>query len=346
MITSNSAPLADPYLPLPMHLPPPGLHQMPVVAAAADSTYDGVLHSEDPLLNPSKQQYPRFSNQHLATHQQPQAQQLPHFSAAESVLRFLAATESSQAESILAGGELDSFLDEEAVYRTSAALRDDDMLESRLTAKFAELGLERAVSFGRDRNGFQQSNGFGNYSSDAHLNDTTASVVRPFLYDAFSSKYGDDDYRPPTSMQPNYKSFRPGGANPPRYREEDDQGFRPYTAVPPPGYICKLCFVEGHWLKNCTMYRERRRDNLFMPAPTTKPRTQPAPLRPPPKTTIPPDGYVCRKCHTPGHWIQQCSAPHRHSVPPEGYTCKVIGSINVHSDSRELSDMVLSYRRL
>ncbi|KAJ3134715.1 hypothetical protein HK101_004319, partial [Irineochytrium annulatum] len=33
-----------------------------------------------------------------------------------------------------------------------------------------------------------------------------------------------------------------------------------YSAVPPPGYICKLCFVEGHWLKNCSMYRERKRD--------------------------------------------------------------------------------------
>jgi hypothetical protein len=30
-----------------------------------------------------------------------------------------------------------------------------------------------------------------------------------------------------------------------------------YTAIPPPGYICKLCFVEGHWLKNCTLYKEK-----------------------------------------------------------------------------------------
>lgn len=35
-------------------------------------------------------------------------------------------------------------------------------------------------------------------------------------------------------------------------------------------------------------------------------------------STVPPDGYVCKICAIPGHWIQQC--PLRHTQPPPHYS--------------------------
>ncbi|KAJ3090397.1 hypothetical protein HK102_003906 [Quaeritorhiza haematococci] len=134
-----------------------------------------------------------------------------------------------------------------------------------------------------------------------------------------------------------------------------------YSAIPPPGYICKLCYVEGHWLKNCSMYRERKRDHsshnfghsshiyhLMAAASANESslkgghghghgyhngghghshnghhhrQSSNGGGRNPSKTSVPPDGYVCRKCNTPGHWIQQCSL--KSNVPPDTYTCKI-----------------------
>ncbi|KAJ3412782.1 hypothetical protein HDV05_000249 [Chytridiales sp. JEL 0842] len=185
-------------------------------------------------------------------------------------------------------------------------------------------------------------------------------------------------------------------------------GEKLYAAIPPAGYICKLCYVEGHWLKNCTLYRDRptrtrsRNRNRhshssskhmshatvssshtrglpinpltgrpFLIPPSIPTSTPASHFKPPSgkhhqkpttaggvagnpthtKSVIPPDGYVCRKCNTVGHWIQACPNPvigggghssltHRSSgggagqqgsasstgsggVPPEGYLCKI-----------------------
>ncbi|KAJ3053987.1 hypothetical protein HK097_002908 [Rhizophlyctis rosea] len=125
---------------------------------------------------------------------------------------------------------------------------------------------------------------------------------------------------------------------------------RPWREVPPAGYVCKLCMVEGHWLKNCNLYRERRRENiqqfgLFPPGQNPhaqKNRNRSFSFdnnhREPQRRerereghmennrggspTPPPKGYVCRKCCTPGHWIQHCPFS-KQSAPPEGYTCKI-----------------------
>ncbi|KAI8803631.1 hypothetical protein BJ742DRAFT_492742 [Cladochytrium replicatum] len=133
------------------------------------------------------------------------------------------------------------------------------------------------------------------------------------------------------------------------------------NTVPPPGYICKLCLVEGHWLKNCTMYRERRRDStsstislhqhqqvqsyLAALGLTASAAANPAALhaaaaaaarynaaamstmagRPlATKTTVPPEGYVCRRCGVVGHWVQNCPTQGvKMSVPPDTYVCKI-----------------------
>ena len=80
-------------------------------------------------------------------------------------------------------------------------------------------------------------------------------------------------------------------------------------SVPPQGYICKLCMVKGHWLKNCTLYQERKRENIKTFGPLAmKPQLANRlianqqitwPIR---SSSAPPEGYVCRKCQTPGHW--------------------------------------------
>lgn len=100
-------------------------------------------------------------------------------------------------------------------------------------------------------------------------------------------------------------------------------------SVPPPGYVCKLCMVKGHWLKNCNLYQERRRENIKTFGPLAiKPQlasrlmaTQQLAL--PGRTSVPPEGYICRKCHVSGHWIQQCPYPKQTNAPPETYVCKI-----------------------
>lgn len=50
----------------------------------------------------------------------------------------------------------------------------------------------------------------------------------------------------------------------------------------------------------------------------------------------PPDSYVCKICHIPGHWIQECSDRNDQqqsndpSKPREGYVCKICQSTDHH----------------
>ncbi|GHJ87347.1 hypothetical protein NliqN6_3749 [Naganishia liquefaciens] len=41
------------------------------------------------------------------------------------------------------------------------------------------------------------------------------------------------------------------------------------------------------------------------------------------KKGTPPDTYICRKCDTPGHWLEDCPEGDK---MPEGYVCKICGS--------------------
>ncbi|KAJ3213702.1 hypothetical protein HK099_007226 [Clydaea vesicula] len=112
--------------------------------------------------------------------------------------------------------------------------------------------------------------------------------------------------------------------------------FKGYSATPPP---------DGHWLRNCQLYLERKRGNQLHQQFMAELSNNPASAlisdqlkhqyqklsqqlylgstRLPLKTT-PPDGYICRKCNTPGHWIQQCPFQ-KTSVPPSTYTCRICG---------------------
>lgn len=99
--------------------------------------------------------------------------------------------------------------------------------------------------------------------------------------------------------------------------------------LPPGDYVCKLCNIPGHWLKDCC---------LFEPRPGAKPLSNAGPSRAHSvskgQQQIPPPGnYVCRLCGVPGHWIEQCSKfqPKRDllkggsgaSAPPRNYICNL-----------------------
>ncbi|KAJ1551788.1 hypothetical protein HK405_013860, partial [Cladochytrium tenue] len=122
-------------------------------------------------------------------------------------------------------------------------------------------------------------------------------------------------------------------------------------APPPPGYLCKLCLVGGHWMKSCRLYRERRRTSPLMSAAqldgdfgfgeyiapsaaqmhsqfhlghrqSLQPQTHQRPQSnvPTSRTSLPPSyppsGYVCHRCGVPGHWIQLC--PHADFANSDG----------------------------
>lgn len=118
---------------------------------------------------------------------------------------------------------------------------------------------------------------------------------------------------------------------------------------PPRDYICKLCSVPGHWLKDC---------HLFEPKEATAHGGRPGHLRSASLSNLPqgssarqaqvppPGNYVCRLCGVPGHWIEQCSKfqprnqpgcsgasggggggrsgeTFKGSVPPKSYICNL-----------------------
>lgn len=126
-----------------------------------------------------------------------------------------------------------------------------------------------------------------------------------------------------------------------------------YSAVPPSDYLCKLCFIPGHWLRSCTLYLERKRGNQLHQQLMSELNNNPAnalisaelkqqyqklsqqlylsgtganiqrPCGGAMGKSIPPDGYICRKCNCPGHWIQQCPYQQKTSVPPGSYICRI-----------------------
>ncbi|KAJ3178540.1 hypothetical protein HDU85_005147 [Gaertneriomyces sp. JEL0708] len=253
-----------------------------------------------------------------------QMEQYPPYSAAESVFRFLATSEPMNKADNLppsSSAALDdefSFLNYHQPTSNSMSFRDLDLgreLESRFNARFAaELGLDLPSSYGdlNERATYQTGmlgRSLPNYSNFGdNMNDTAASVIRPFLSDFPSPHAHDSTYRNqgPNNLPINgFKDFRPQHAfdSHAAARILDDldlhrhsqQYKQPYTTVPPPGYICKLCFVEGHWLRNCNLYKERRQQTFlkymkqnplaaFLPPSLLDRAGQPT------KTTIPPDG--------------------------------------------------------
>jgi hypothetical protein len=53
------------------------------------------------------------------------------------------------------------------------------------------------------------------------------------------------------------------------------------NVTPPEGYVCKLCFIEGHFLRHCPLYKER-------------PRGEYDPYRKVFGDSVPPENYLCK----------------------------------------------------
>lgn len=116
---------------------------------------------------------------------------------------------------------------------------------------------------------------------------------------------------------------------------------------PPKDYICKLCSVPGHWLKDCHLFEPRdgpgaaargsghtRTSSMSsLPTGTSSSVIGGGRGQPPP-----PGNYICRLCGVPGHWIEQCikfqpkngtagsagkMAESRLGVPPSNYVCNL-----------------------
>jgi len=65
------------------------------------------------------------------------------------------------------------------------------------------------------------------------------------------------------------------------------------NVAPPDGYVCKLCFIPGHFMKHCGLYKER------LGGMGERPRYDPH--------AVPPDNYVCKLCFIPGHFMKNCN---------------------------------------
>ncbi|KAJ1961925.1 hypothetical protein GGI12_002968 [Dipsacomyces acuminosporus] len=56
---------------------------------------------------------------------------------------------------------------------------------------------------------------------------------------------------------------------------------------PPLSYVCRNCNQPGHWIQDCPVESQNKRQRT---------------------NGSPPDGYVCHQCKKPGHWRADCTA--------------------------------------
>ncbi|KAI9333336.1 hypothetical protein DFJ73DRAFT_764403 [Zopfochytrium polystomum] len=173
-------------------------------------------------------------------------------------------------------------------------------------------------------------NPFNNAGVEA-LNGSEANIFRSAAEDLQAWDDANLQLRA-ASLRSTFGDFQPGSYGMFANSQRPLQNFRQdgqdvygrttqFSAVPPPGYVCKLCLVEGHWMKSCMLYREKRRESLpglhsgtsspysdeaYYASIAAKQRLLAGQSRPHQPSAVPPEGYVCRKCNVPGHWIQRC----------------------------------------
>jgi hypothetical protein len=97
--------------------------------------------------------------------------------------------------------------------------------------------------------------------------------------------------------------------------------------IPPRDYICKLCNVPGHWLKDCHLYEPRNGMNGVIRCHSRTPSISGM------RSQNPPGNYICRLCGVAGHWIEACSkfqpktgkaeGLFKGTVPPRNYVCNL-----------------------
>ncbi|PPQ98832.1 hypothetical protein CVT24_003386 [Panaeolus cyanescens] len=110
------------------------------------------------------------------------------------------------------------------------------------------------------------------------------------------------DFAPRPSKRPvddAGENFFFGGASQPTKRVRKAQDGEP--GKPPPGYKCKICDADDHFIKDC------------------------------PDRTKPPDNYICKICQEPGHFVRDCPTKDARGdtggrKPKAGYVCRACGS--------------------
>lgn len=101
--------------------------------------------------------------------------------------------------------------------------------------------------------------------------------------------------------------------------------------VPPRDYVCKLCNIPGHWLKDCHLYEPR--GGSTGTGKSSHSRTSSMSGVSSSRGQQPPGNYVCRLCGIPGHWIEQCAKFQpkftkvepgmKNCTPPINYICNL-----------------------
>lgn len=93
---------------------------------------------------------------------------------------------------------------------------------------------------------------------------------------------------------------------------------------PPPGdYVCRLCNVPGHWLKDCCLYQPRPGNHHRSSSTSAMPVAFASIQH---RSAFPPGNYVCRLCNIPGHWIEQCELFEPHVGSSNGFTSPTHGT--------------------
>lgn len=156
------------------------------------------------------------------------------------------------------------------------------------------------VSSGHDKSFLDDDWLINRVEHDSNMAMVAAGLVRP--RSAFSNIQ-----RSQTPVQGNPLAFR--SLN----NSKNSSPIASKTVIPPPSdYVCKLCDVAGHWLKDCHLFEPRQsltgigKDKLLGdPFGHLKTVTgnNSSNLQ---RGSRPPGNYVCRLCGVSGHWIDEC----------------------------------------
>ncbi|GJJ73386.1 hypothetical protein EMPS_05744 [Entomortierella parvispora] len=87
----------------------------------------------------------------------------------------------------------------------------------------------------------------------------------------------------------------------PRTEQEGESFFWDQKRVrnePPRGYVCRICNVPGHLIKDCPGANANASPGV-------------------------PEGYVCNKCHQPGHFIRDCPLIQEEAKSRPDYICRI-----------------------
>jgi len=90
-------------------------------------------------------------------------------------------------------------------------------------------------------------------------------------------------------------------------------------------YICRKCHIPGHFIQDCPNVGNNNNNNNSNNNNFNNNYNGMQNKR---QQNVPPMDYVCRKCQTRGHWIQDCTASQQdfNKHPPNNYICHRCGT--------------------